>query len=524
MNTEQIKNIPSHIIDEMLRDVKFTTLLNPFAGEGVLGDVLRKKMNQIVRGYGGEPDLDCIEQDPQNAQVLKEKNYRVIHDDFLTFNSFKNYDTIIMDISQTDGIPQLLKAFQMQHRGGTIVCLLDAKIFKVPYNEERQSFLNLLDNFSDWTVKYFKIDCDENAEVALFKISIPYHTPRSFFRTELERAFKQKEPKKQDEFYQLAENDAIAQAVKHFEIEAEMGIKLLQEFEGMKPYLLSSYDKTRWVGSTLLQMKVQTIEGRKEEATVNLFLKNLRYKYWENLFANPSFTEQYTTEMRYKLSERLEKLVDYDFSYYNIKNIQIEMIKGLNENLEKVVLEVFDELSARYAYSSYSKNVHYYNGWSTNKSWFVNKKVIIPFRVYSSLTGYFDIIEVERRLNDFEKALSFLNGNKPLEINIRQTLEKAREIGEFKNIELNFFTVTFFKKGTAWITFKDTDLLQRLNQFAGKRRAWLPPTYGKKNYSEMSVNEQSIINEFEGSKNYGEMMQNSELSFLDLPNSVNSND
>ena len=396
----------------------------------------------------------------------------------------------------------LKKALELQQSGGNIVCLIDVKWLDNLANEANNTF-------------GIEIDIKRFDEVAVLKLSIPQCLSHSFFKAEIEKANLQKDQHINPAFNELVQNDVIAQAVKHFEIEAAMGVKLLQEFEGMRPYLLSSYDQTRYSNRTLMNLSIRTLDGRNEEATINLFLKNLRYKYWENLFANPKFTKQYTTEMKHQLSDRLEKLVDYDFSYFNIKTIQLEMIQSLRMNLDKVVLEVFDELSAEYAYSSYSKNIHYYNGWKTNKSWFVNKKVIIPFRAYNHILGSFDINEVEQHFNDYEKALNFLNGNKPLEINIRAALEEAKKTGQFKNIEFNFFTVSFYIKGTAWITFKDMDLLKRLNRFAGQKRAWLPSSYGEKNYSDMFQEEKNVIDEFEGEKAYTEMMQKQLCSELE---------
>ena len=48
-----------------------------------------------------------------------------------------------------------------------------------------------------------------------------------------------------------------------------------------------------------------------------------------------------------------------------------------------------------------------------------------------------------------------------------------------KNIETKYFTVTFYKKGTAHLVFRDDDLLEKFNIFAGGRKGWLPPCYGR---------------------------------------------
>ena len=45
-------------------------------------------------------------------------------------------------------------------------------------------------------------------------------------------------------------------------------------------------------------------------------------------------------------------------------------------------------------------------------------------------------------------------------------------------------------------------LIKKLNIFAGKKKNWLPYDYGKKAYSEMSEQEKSVAQSFEGIKSY----------------------
>ena len=58
--------------------------------------------------------------------------------------------------------------------------------------------------------------------------------------------------------------------------------------------------------------------------------------------------------------------------------------------------------------------------------------------------------------------------------------------------------MTFYKKGTVHITFKDMDLLKKLNIFGGKGKNMLPPRYGKVKYDDMTDEEKAVVNEFDG--------------------------
>ena len=54
------------------------------------------------------------------------------------------------------------------------------------------------------------------------------------------------------------------------------------------------------------------------------------------------------------------------------------MSKNLVRGIEDCIIELFDKLSHQYTYSDeFSNNIHYYNGWKTNKAWYINKKVIL---------------------------------------------------------------------------------------------------------------------------------------------------
>ena len=50
------------------------------------------KANEYVR----EADIDCVEIDPNLAAILRDRGFRVVHDDFLTYHTNKRYDLIYM--------------------------------------------------------------------------------------------------------------------------------------------------------------------------------------------------------------------------------------------------------------------------------------------------------------------------------------------------------------------------------------------------------------------------------------------
>ena len=66
--------------------------------------------------------------------------------------------------------------------------------------------------------------------------------------------------------------------------------------------------------------------------------------------------------------------------------------------------------------------------------------------------------------------------------------------------------VTFYKKGTCHIEFTNLDLLHKFNLYGSQRKSWLPPSYGKEKYEDMTQEEKQVVNEFEGEQSYKKVM------------------
>jgi hypothetical protein len=175
---------------------------------------------------------------------------------------------------------------------------------------------------------------------------------------------------------------------------------------------------------------------------------------------------------------------------------------------------LFDELSHKYYWDKdVSKNIHYYNGWKTNKSWFINEKVIIPLNAFRDMQyswGCFDPADynVIRKVSDIEKVFNYLDGGISEDSNIKLIFESAKATDQTAKIQLKHFKITFYKKGTAHIEFTNPDLLKKFNLYGSQRKGWLPPCYGKAKYKDMNREEQTVIDEFEGKDEYEKVLNN----------------
>ena len=57
--------------------------------------------------------------------------------------------------------------------------------------------------------------------------------------------------------------------------------------------------------------------------------------------------------------------------------------------------------------------------------------------------------------------------------------------------------------------------MHKFNLFGSQKKNWLPPTYGKVKYNDMSMEEKEVINQFEGKSSYNKVMSNKSYYFMD---------
>ncbi len=511
---------PKSLINKMLLGIDFKeikTVLEPSAGKGNIIEEIKDRLKRSQGYYNREVnfDIDTIEIDENLRHILKGKNYRIVHDDFLTYNTFKKYDIIIMNPPFSNGEKHLLKAIDMQKNGGKIVCLLNAETLKNPYSNTRKDLINkLMECNAD--VEYIENAFTEaerktNVEIALVKIDIPKPEYNSTIITTL----RQEEQHRVETEYnnnQIISNDFIKGIIQQYNFEIKAGLKLIAEYNALRPLMLNSL-KDEYGKSPILELTLH-YKDDSSNSLENAYIKQIRSKYWKALFDSKEFMGLFTTNLRQKYYDKISELRDYDFSLYNIYSIRIELSKEMTKGVEDTILNLFEEFSHKHYYNEMSNNIHYYNGWKTNQAYKINKKVIIPlngFRDMQYSWGRYEPTDyrVTNKLTDIEKVFNYLDGGiTDNNIDLCNALQVAEKAWQSKKIELKYFYITFYKKGTCHIEFKDMELLHKFNLFGSQRKGWLPPSYGKANYKDMTAEEKTVINEFEGEQSYKKVMNN----------------
>lgn len=486
---------PPDLISTMLAKVDLdtvSTVLEPSAGRGDIVEAINSRTR-----YGRTVSIDAIELDAELSMVLAGKGHKPIAADFLTFRSYRPYDLVIMNPPFSSGDTHLLKALDLQKDGGTVVCLLNAETIRNPHTNVRKDLLNRLERYAadiEYIEGAFKnADRQTGIEVALVTVSIE-HKPQSDILTRLLEA-KKIEYAATGEPSELVEGDYINGAVRRYEIEAEAGLKFLNEYYALKPMLSRSFDAHR---TPIIEL---VVDGDKYDEPRTAFIERLRMKYWRELFQSNTFAGLFTSKTREDYTKRIDELKRYEFNRLNIKQMQVDISGAMLESLDDSIVRLFDEFSNQY-WDEQANNIHYYNGWKTNKAYVINKKVITRLQAF----GYSyqpDGYDVTPKLADVEKVFGYLDGELSTDqADMMATLKKAKEDGQSRDIDLKYCSVTFYKKGTAHIVFKRADLLKKFNLIGSQRKGWLPPDYGTKSYERMTQVDKDLVDAFEGIASY----------------------
>ena len=517
--TEELKNFyptSENLIKKMTEKIvriSNISILEPSAGRGDIVDYIEKNRYKIVGYYDHEKkiDIDCIEKNENLQKILTGKNFRLIAEDFLKFDTYKSYDLIIMNPPFENGDKHLLKAISLFEKsgGGQIICLLNAETLKNPYSVYRKDLQNKLENLGA-EIEFLKDEFKEsdrktNVEVALINIYKPKEVLNGNLLTGMlkDKYFKDET---NVEFKTLTFYDQLKNLVERYNYEIEAGINLIRDFRTISEFTKTdddNYSRISLVNSAYSHTDLKE----------NDYIKMIRYKYWKKLYYKEELTKLLTNNIMQKYFNNLQNMENYDFNEFNIK----QMLKNLSENMETSlkddIIGLFDELSVKHHWNPETENnIHYYNGWCTNKSYYINKKVIIPLNCIDIRwdKSFRFSYGIERRIDDLHKIFVYLdteNINKEV-VSISDIFSEAEKNQSTKNIEFPYFTATFYKKGTCHIKFKNDDLLLKFNIYGSQMKSWLPPSYGRKKYQDMTQEEKNVIDSFQGEKAYNNVVNN----------------
>ena len=508
---EQFYPTPKELIKELFEPVDMDyvyTMLEPSAGNGDL--IENMKTNRY-----SHPAIYCIELNENRRNTLKGKGFTVLWDDFMTFDSMMRFSLIAMNPPFINGDMHLLKAIELCEDGGQIVCILNAETIKNPCTMTRKKMANALEAQEKVTVRYktgafASAERKTDVEIALVYIKKKKHPPICHtFEFYKKSVVEEKKIKEQTSLTRHGESN---QLVDIYKVEVRTALRLFDELEGYKSIALKSKEP---YSEDLFEVKINRVSNSNEVLQyadrLNI-IRTLNYKYWKELLYSNELASLLTGDLQQQYQDELRNMADLEFNDQNIAQLKIDLFKNLSSGIDSAIMKVWDDFTSRFSWSKYSKNVHFYDGWTTNNAFRCNKKVIIPLYAYSNWDkNKIETYRVEQKLNDIEKAMNYLDCGRTSNFDLSEQLKSADRTGDARNIDTKFFTVSLFKKGTCHLVFKDMELLKKFNLYAGRKLNFLPGDYGKKAYTDLTDRERKIVDGFEGKDSYSDTYANQDF-------------
>jgi hypothetical protein len=509
MFNEDFFPTPKDVIKKMLKPYKYKSndlhlsniyglrdysILEPSAGSGNILDFISKHTNN--------ENLYCIENNPELQHILRDKDYNLIDNDFLNYSGDHYFDLILMNPPFSKGADHLLKAWDIL-KNGDVVCLLNAETINNPYTEKRKLILKLIDDFGSVENLgncFSTAERKTNVEVVLIRLTKTVN--ENDFNFHFENKTNETNHFFNEESFKnpLAVNDIIENLLIQYDETKTAFMDYIKAIDKLQFYskgLLNSYDD-------IIKFAESAINTKNYHLSYNHFVNRLKYSAWQNILDKSNVARYMTSAVRNNFNKFSEKQGMMDLTKENIFDVIDMLFQNRDNILKQAILDVFD-IFTRY----HKENRSYFEGWKTNDSWKVNRKIILPnwckygeYLNNHDLKKYGDTFKTQfsKEYADIDKALCYLSRKKYENINpIYDTLEnhfhligKVYPGDKFNNeCESTFFKIKFYRKGTIHLYFKDKSLWEQFNLFVCKEKNWLPPQHKSNTKTENSIHKQT---------------------------------
>jgi hypothetical protein len=480
--------------------------LEPSAGKGDIADVIRcpmtadefnaenprqadfdRRHDYYRRDDRRRENIDVIESYPALIDVLRGKEYEVVGFDWLTYEGISYYDAIVMNPPFSAGAAHLLKAWDFLHNG-EIVCLLNEETIDNPYTDDRKRLASLIDEFGD--VEYLG-DCFATAErktgVNVVMVYLKKTAPDDL--QDLWGTPKTQEKNFTAEFdgdvQMLAIRDNLANMEHWYNMANAEWMKGIEHIRKAKFYMdqnkiseYSSRNNGKDDTKTILSMALENVGTCRAE-----YLRSHRRRAWTSVFEQMEFNRWLDSKQQESFMRDVQRDSTIPFTAENIRATLDNVFLSRKKLFEESVTRVFDELCSHAVENgegpempdTVKTNWRRGEGWKTNDTYKVNKKLIFPSGIvfqYGHFSTYTDRGTI---YSDLDRILCVLDGKQFKDCyTVWQGIERAaRGAKTGGTFESEYFTGRFYKKGTVHLKWKREDLWERFNITAAAGRKWL---------------------------------------------------
>lgn len=506
---------PPKLIERMMKKIQGNPfrILEPSAGKGdIIKALERGYWDEDIGHRGGHREFHniwAIEKDEDLQAVLRGKNIKILDSDFLTFSGPDKFDLIIANPPFDEGDKHLLKAIDIMY-SGQIIFLLNAETIRNLHTRTRTQLGKKLKKMGA-EIEYIKgafkdAERPTDVEIALVNIIIERKVEEDLFAGADDKA--------QEVKVEVAENYELitGRRVQELVLEYNQLVRIATET------ILQFYKNHRKIGK-YLKLEIEhpsehfylhgELTGQVQQ-TVNAVVATIRTDFWKKTLDLPEVTRRLTKAKADEFYAQVNKRCEMDFTESNIRTFVLNIIKGYNATLRDAILAMFDKFSVKHSYRDvpWEENIHYFNGWKTNKAFKVGRRVVIPvhfgydegpFRNHGEWSLDWNAASY---LRDIDIVMNYFDGMNPNYYSIAEALQHAFRRSENSTESTYFSKITAYKKGTLHLTFASEDILRRFNIEACKGKNWLPDDYGEQRYANLDPERRALVDEFEGEESY----------------------
>ena len=458
------------------------TVLEPSAGGGAIIEYI--KDNDMAK------EVDAIEYDVRLSNELTRKGHTVIYNDFLTFEPFKQYDSIVMNPPFSNGDEHVLKALEVAEsnitKPCTIYAIVNAETIRNPYSNRRKTLVGKLEAYGaeiEYVSEGFtKAERKTDVEVALITVKVsPIDDSKRIYEQILEDVEADKEDSPVYELSTQVNNNEVG------ELLADIP-RLIEEYQQLVDIVKESHEVNAERERLIAYVeKVNDVDFYLSEPTSELDsdLEKLRAKYWRMILQTEKFADKLTTEAREQLLRSTELVQDLDITEDNVRMIFGALLANFGDMVESSIISMFEMITDHSQRGDYNGNIHLYNGWYTNDAYKINNRIIYP-------VSYNALSDLEMGIGVGGKPQEY--GNLPFKVrdfigDLNKAFEVFTPVTKFENIgiseyENNVMKFRIYRKGTVHVTFKDLETLDLINITAGRHFNWLPTEYDVENDKE----------------------------------------
>lgn len=467
---------PDRVIDMMVKP--YTTerfrlatryILEPSAGKGNILDRLKTMHNADPKR------LYACEIEPELRMILTGKNYPVIEHDFLRYSDRTRIDLVVMNPPFRDGAKHLLKAWEVLP-AGDIVCLLNRETLDNAYTDERKLVNRLIDMFGS-KEEIGQAFTDAERKTAVECVIVRLNKPPKEESNPFDEAhgFEFDSPVQEETFASnpLAHTNILETLVMQYNMAAAALVER-HKYDQRYAFYIKGIVKSSY----------KEVDPQKEATTeaLNDKLTGLKMQFWNYVFEKTKLGQVMTSNFREDFQKFTLETSRLAFSEDNIRSVLQMFFENRGEIMQRCIVEVFDK-----ATKYHEKNVVHTEGWKTNKSWKIAKKIIMPYGVRNDYSWSTPYDHRKDFYNDMDKALCFITGRKYEDqyqkdatfVAIMRAMEDRcklinnREVDYDAPFDSEYFTIRMYKKGTVHLTFRDLTLLAKFNQAAAKGKNWV---------------------------------------------------